>query len=163
MDQVFDIPDSALKTVKRVVDRIKPGMYLTFHNWTLKFTDGILYGRHQDVAESFQRLMPADFERHKHWDMRPLGYMTLKKMGVTDLAAYVRRGGKPASADAMDQATNTLSARISHWIIYCEEIHNSIGMALEFPWFGLNTAEMRDKGRRAFIAAALAVVETRKL
>ncbi len=163
MDQVFDIPDSSLKTVRRLVDKIKPGVYLTFHNWTLKFTDGMLYGRHDDVAESFRRLMPADAAHHKHWDMRPLGYAQMKKLGLADLAAYVRRGGKPAGADDMDKALNILSGRISHWIVYCEEIHGGIGIALEFPWFGLNTAEMRAKGRQAFIAAALAVVETRKL
>ena len=105
-------------------------MYLTFHNWTLKFTDGILYGRHQDVAESFQRLMPADVAHHKHWDMRQLGYMTLNKMGLTDMAAYVRRGGS-RQRGWIDQAVNILSKHQS-WIVYCEEIHGSIGMALEF-------------------------------
>ena len=163
MDQVFDIPDSSLKTVKRVVDKIKPGAYLTIHNWTLKFTDGMLYGRHAAVAESLKRLMPEDAAHYKHWDSRPLGYMQMKKMGLADLAAYIRRGGKPAGADDMDKALNILSARVSHWIIYCEEIHGAVGMALEFPWFGLNTAEMRDKGRRAFIAMALAMIETQKL
>lgn len=162
MDQVFDVADDALKTVKRAVDSLKPEVYLTIHNWTLKFTDGMLYGRHDDVAERVRRFMPDDSAHFKHWMHKPLGYMEMKKMGLVNLEDYVRRDGKPAGTESIDKALNILSKRISHWIIYCEEIHNSIGMAMEFPWFGLNTADMRAKGRRAFTAMALATIETGK-
>ena len=50
MDNIFDIENSALKTVKRVVDRIRPAVYLTIHNWTPKFSDGLLFGQHEPVA-----------------------------------------------------------------------------------------------------------------
>lgn len=164
MDQVFDIADGALKTVKRVVDWLKPAAYLDLHNWTAKFSDGLLYGRHEQVAELVRRLMPDDVEHCKRWGtVKALGYFKMKDMGLVDLGAYVRRGGKPAGEDEMDKAVNILSNRVSHWIAYCEEIHGAVGLAMEFPWFGLNTADMRAKGRRAFTAMALATIETRKM
>lgn len=163
MDNVFDIPDHALQTVKQTVDKLKPGVYLSLHNWTLKFTDGLLYGRHSDAAEAFLRFMPADVAHHKHWLSKPLGYVELKQRGIVDLTAYVQRQGKPASENPIDVATNLFSQVISHWVIYCEELYNAVGLAIELPWFSLNTAEMREKGKKVLIAAALAVIETRKL
>ncbi len=160
MDQAFDIQDPAHRAVKRAVDRIRPAVYLTVHNWTNKFVDGLLYGQHEALAAAVRRFMPDDAAHYKHWDCRPLSYVAMKALKLVDLNAYVRRGPRAAGLDEVDRALHLLSGRVSHWIVYCEEQFGARGLAFEFPWFGLDTAAMREKGRRAVIAAALAAVET---
>ena len=44
---------------------------------------------------------------------------------------------------------------------YCKEKFNAICVTFELPWFGLNTADMRAKGARAFTALALAAIAER--
>ena len=163
MDNVFDIKDSALTTVKRVVDRIKPGVYLTIHNWTHKFNDGLLYGLHEPVAALIQRFMPDDVTHYKHWDARPLSYIKMKAMKLVNMAEYVRRGHDTTGLDKGGKALHVLSGIISHWCIYCEEFYGAVSLAMEFPWFARNTADMREKGKKAFIATALSVIEHQKL
>jgi hypothetical protein len=34
--------DSALLTHMRIIDKLKPELYLNFHNWTNTFTDGLI-------------------------------------------------------------------------------------------------------------------------
>ena len=163
MDNVFDINDSALSTVRRVVDRVKPKVYLTIHNWTAKFTDGMLYGHHESLATLIRRFMPDDVAHYKHWDVRSLSYVAMKSMKLVNLTEYIKRGDNTVGLDEVGKALHVLSGRISHWVIYCEETYGAVGLAMEFPWFGLNTCDMREKGKRAFIATALAVIETQKL
>ncbi len=163
MDNVFDIPDGALKTVKKVFDQTKPGAYLTIHNWTHKFNDGLLYGQHEAVAEAIRRFMPDDTAHYKHWDFRKMTYVNLKGMKLVDMAGCIRRGDDTSGLDKLGSAVHTLSELLSHWIVYCEEIHGGIGLAMEFPWFSLNTADMRAKGQRAFTAMALSLIEIQKL
>ncbi len=163
MDQALDIADPAHAAVKRAVDRLRPWLYLTIHNWTMKFTDGLLYGRHAALAEAIRRFMPDDVAHAKHWDVRPLQYAAMKTMGLVDLAGCLRRGRRTAGLDDLGKGLHALSRRLSHWITYCEEQFDSRGLAMEFPWFGLDTAAMRRKGRQAFIAAALAAIEQERL
>ncbi|MHC4874638.1 MAG: hypothetical protein ACYTFY_22535, partial [Planctomycetota bacterium] len=47
------------------------------------------------------------------------------------------------------------------WKNYCQDKFNAIGVNFEFPWFTLNTAEMKEKGKAAFISLALAAIEER--
>lgn len=162
MDNVFDIKDSALTTVKRVVDRIKPGVYLTIHNWTHKFNDGMLSGQ-EPVAALIRQFMPDDVAHYKHWDVHPLSYFKMKAMKLVNLTEYVRRGRNLDGLDEVGKALHVLSGRVSHWCVYCEEFYGAISLAMEFPWFAMNTADMREKGKRAFIATALSVIEHQKL
>jgi hypothetical protein len=107
--------------------------------------------------------MPDDVAHYKHWDVRQMTYIKLKAMKIVNMTEYIRRGSDTAGLDKIGKALHTLSECISHWLVYCEEIHGGVGLAMEFPWFGLNTADMRAKGQRAFIAMALALIETQKL
>jgi len=49
------------------------------------------------------------------------------------------------------------------WKDYCFEQFGARGVTFEFPWFALTTAAMRDKGKRAFVALALSVIEEDRL
>jgi hypothetical protein len=39
--------------------------------------------------------------------------------------------------------------------------YDTIGSVFEFPWFSLDTASMKEKGRKVLIALALAAIEER--
>ena len=43
------------------------------------------------------------------------------------------------------------------------DINKWRGVTFEFPWFGLNTSDMRKKGKKALLALVHAVIKTSKL
>ena len=128
-------PDPAHAALKRALDRIRPRVYLNIHNWTEKFMDGLLCNQNA-VSEGIQRHMPADHAHFKYWHVQTL-VDTLKTAGLT-----------------------LYPEEKKNWKNYCMEKFNAWVVTFEFPWFGLNTDAMREKGKRALIATALASIET---
>lgn len=128
-------PDAAHAAVKKALDRIKPRVMINIHNWTDKFMDGLLCNQ-EAIAEYIQRHMPADHEHFKYWY-------------VQTHADYLRKERLAICPEAHKS-----------WKNYGMEKFDAWGVTFEFPWFALNTAEMRAKGRRALVATALATIET---
>ena len=56
---------------------------------------------------------------------------------------------------------NVMSCPPEHrsWKNYVKNNFNGLAITFEFPWFMMNTASMRKKGKKAFIAHVLTVIE----
>ncbi|MDD2711086.1 MAG: M14 family zinc carboxypeptidase [Verrucomicrobiae bacterium] len=138
MNRVVTVSDASHAVLKEVLDEARPAVFMNIHNWTDKFTDGLLCNE-TDVAGRIRRLMPDDGEHHKGWRIETL----------EDWLRANRKRSVPKSSQS--------------WKDYCRERFNATGVCFEFPWFDLNTAAMRKKGARAFAALALAAIGERKL
>jgi len=134
MNRVFTEADKAHDTLKSSIDRIAPKVHMNIHNWTHKFIDGLLVND-ETIKEKILNLFPADSAHYKKWL-------------VETHADYLKN--------------NNLSATPKEcisWKNYCKEKFGAYGVNFEFPWFGLNTSDMREKGKRALISFGLAVAE----
>ncbi len=136
--EVNDVSDPAHDALKGAIDAVRPFVHMNVHNWINKFVDGLLCNE-EGTAERVQQHMPADAAHYKRWRVQTL-YDFLRQ----DKLSFV-----PDSARS--------------WKDYCKNRFGAQGCTFEFPWFGLTTNEMRDKGRRAFVALGLAVVEEEDL
>jgi len=58
--------DGALLTHFRVMDELKPDLYLNLHNWTAKFRDGLI-GWDQEEVDVFRSFMPDQATDFKRW------------------------------------------------------------------------------------------------
>ena len=146
MNRINTVADSAHDALKGAMDRVRPSVHMNVHNWTDKFQDGLL-ANDRTVADKILRLMPADHEHRKHWYVQTTADF-LEQIGWTD----------PPTEEVL---------RVRHaswsWKNYCKDNFDAIGVNFEFPWFGLNTQAMRDKGVRAFTALALSAIEEMRL
>lgn len=134
MNRVYTVPDAAHTALKKAMDIVKPFVHMNVHNWTNKFVDGLL-SNEKDIAERILAYLPGDGEHFKRW--------------------YVQ-----TTADFLkDIKADRTPDKHKSWKNYCKEQFDGIGVNFEFPWFALNTADMRAKGKKAFIAFALAVIE----
>lgn len=138
MNRIVTREDTAHATLKAAVDRVRPAVHMNIHNWTGKFVDGLL-SNEVDIAERIQEHMPADTAHFKRWM-------------VQTLYSFLQAGKRSHVPDANRS-----------WKDYCKDEFDAIGVNFEFPWFTLNTADMREKGKRAFVAFALAVIEDQAL
>ena len=111
---------------------------MNVHNWTNKFVDGLLVNE-AETAERIVALFPADHARYKRWQVE------------------VRADWLKAN-----NVTETPEANKS-WKNYCDEQFGAISVNFELPWFGISTAAMEEKGRKAMVALALTAVELRNL
>lgn len=137
MNRLVTVPDPAHDALRAALDRLRPDLYMNVHNWTDKFTDGLLVNE-AGIAEKIQAHMPADHAHMKRWWVEV----------------------SPRYAPDADPARFTEATK--SWKNYCRERFGATAATFEFPWFGLTTAEMRLKGERAFIALALAAIEERR-
>jgi len=135
-------PDPSHDAIKAALDRIKPAVYINIHNWTYKLIDGLM-PLDASLAERIAAHMPADSAHFKRWKIRTLAD-DYKRMGLDKLS--------PEKARKKHRG-NWL------WKHYLNDKYGTVSTAFEFPWFSLNTADMRAKGARAFIATALAAIE----
>lgn len=137
MNRLVTVPDPAHDTLRAALDRVRPDVYMNVHNWTDKFTDGLLVNE-GGIAEKILVHMPADHAHMKRWWVEV----------------------SPRYLPDADPAKFTEASK--SWKNYCREQFGATAATFEFPWFGLTTAEMRRKGERAFIALALAAIEERR-
>ncbi len=158
-----DEPDSAYDAIKNTINKLKPDVFLTMHNWTDKFGDGLLYGESEGIAQEIQRRMPDDTAHFKKWKAVQGSYQKLKEMRLTDFKKYHDTFIAPGGGKESDYIVSSLTKLSSMWTSYCEERFGTTALACEFPWFALNTEEMREKGKRFFQALALSVVEKENL
>lgn len=135
INRVITVPDRAHDVLKRTIDKCRPQVHMNIHNWTNKFTDGMLCNDGV-IAERILTHMSADTAHHKRWF-------------IETSADNIKRCGK----------THTPPASMS-WKNYCRDKFSAWGCCFEFPWFGLNTEDMRIKGTQAMTALAYAAIET---
>jgi len=138
MNRLITKPDAAHDALKAAHERIRPFAFMNIHNWTHKFMDGLLANEEQ-IATLVRQHMPDDHAHFKRW------------MVETSLE-FLRK-----------QRASFCPDEWKSWKNYCRDQFGAAGCTFEFPWFALNTADMRRKGRQAFIAFALAVIEDTKL
>ena len=138
MNRVHTVPDAAHDTLIKAIDAVRPFVHMNVHNWTGRHNDGLLCND-ENIAERIQQHMPDDHQHYKRWQVQ------------THLD-YLRGIGKHVCPDE-DKS----------WKNYCKERFDAYGCNFELPWFAMNTAGMREKGKKAFIAFALAVVEEARL
>lgn len=136
MNRVHTVPDPAHAALKQTIDLIRPVVFMNIHNWTDKFTDGLMSNERQ-IAERIQSFMPDDATHCKRWL-------------VETLESWLKANGFSAVPE-----------QHKSWKNYCKEQFGAIGVTFEFPWFGLNTAAMRAKGAKAFTALGLAAIAER--
>ena len=138
MEPVMQPPDAAHTAVKNTLDRIRPAVYMNIHNWTNKFFDAMM-DVEESIADRILQHMPPDAERYK-------------RMRVTTIH------------DKLKELKSTHFPRnCMFWELYLKDEYNTIGAVFEFPWFGLDARMMREKGRNALVALALAAIEERQL
>lgn len=135
MNRVNTVPDRAHDVLKRTIDKCRPQVHMNIHNWTHKFMDGLLCND-AVIAERILTHMGADTAHHKRWH-------------IETSADIIRMHGM----------TKTAPANMS-WKNYCRDKFSAWGCTFEFPWFGLNTEDMRNKGQQAMTALAYATIET---
>ncbi len=138
LNREFTEPDGAWDAIKKTIDRIKPAGYMNIHNYQKKFTDGV-YVTEERIAETIQRFIKADTEHYKSWD-------------ITTSFDFLR------AKDVM-----TCPPENRSWKNYIKDKFNGVGINFEFPWFMMNGTSMREKGKKAFIAHVLTVIEDKKL
>ena len=129
--------DAAHAALKAALDAARPKVHMNIHNWTNRFVDGLL-SNDADLAERILAHFPPDHLHYKRWLVE-------------------------TTADFLKQHdwTSTPPEHQS-WKNYCKEHFGAHGVNFEFPWFMLNTAEMRAKGVQALVAYALAAIELEK-
>jgi hypothetical protein len=138
MNRLHTVKDAAHATLKRTIDRIRPDVHMNVHNWQNKFRDGLLCND-PAIQNRILTHFPADAAHGKHWYTQTL-------------YEFLIEGGYVACPPAAKS-----------WKDYVKERFGGTGVTFEFPWFGLSTAEMRKKGKQAFVAYALAVIEIHSL
>lgn len=139
LNRVHTKPDPAHDAIRSTLDRIRPGVYLNIHNWTHRFTDGLL-ANDREMLDFLLEFLPADHARFKHW-----------KLQTT--ADFLKSGG------VKQTPPESLS-----WKNYCKQNFDAIGLVLEFPWFARNVPDMLQLGAggvEAVALAALRFMETR--
>ncbi len=72
--------DSALLTHMRIIDTLKPALYLNLHNWTNKFIDGLI-GWDEEEVLLFRKFMPDLTEDYKKWDVNFAAVSGLRSPG----------------------------------------------------------------------------------
>ncbi len=120
LNRIFTVRDKAWETLKNVIDTVKPHLFINIHNWMAKFIDGLLC-LNRDFADRVVFYMP---------DQKKYG----KKWFIEDRKEYFKRV----------KSKKVLKKDYS-WKDYCEEKFGSIGMVVEFPWFGRNVSIMREQ------------------
>ncbi len=138
LNRLHTLPDAAHRALRAAIDDLRPAVLMNVHNWTDKFVDGLL-ANEQQVAERIQAHMPADAAHGKRWR-------------VETRDDYLRAIGQ-----------SEVPETAKSWKDYGLERFGATCVTFEFPWFGLRAADMREKGRQAFVALALAAVELRAL
>jgi len=134
LNRLHTVKDTAHATLKKAVDSVRPLVHMNVHNWIDKFRDGLLCNEGR-IAERILLHMPNDTVHYKYWFVET----------HADYLKATRKVGCP------DQNKS--------WKDYCKEQFGALGCNFEFPWFLLNTADMRAKGQRAFTALALAAID----
>jgi zinc carboxypeptidase len=129
-----NIPDKAHETLQKTLDRIQPKVHMNIHNWTDKFTDGLL-ANESEIADKILHHFPADRLNHKRWR-------------VQTHQDYLRENNLTECPE------NSKS-----WKNYCKENFDAYGVTFEFPWFSILSGQMEEKGEKALVAFALAVIE----
>ncbi len=142
MNRVQTVPDPAHDALQTAIDCVRPVVHMNLHNWTSKFTDGLL-ANDASIAERILVHLPADSAHHKRWQ-------------VESTADYIRKAGW---ADLPPEVVREKRRQAWSWKNYCQEQFGAVGVNFEFPWFALDTAAMRAKGARAFAALALAAID----
>ena len=134
MNRIHTVRDAAHAALKAALDSVRPKVHMNIHNWTYHFEDGLL-SNDADMAKRIQAHFPADHKHYKRWLVR-------------------------TTADFLKQHNWTRTPpEHQSWKNYCKEHFGARGVNFEFPWFMLNTAEMRAKGVQALVAYALAAIE----
>jgi len=134
MNRVHTAKDAAHDTLRAAIDQARPFAYMNVHNWTNKFVDGLL-GNEENIVERILSHLPDDRAHFKRWS-------------VETLWSYMR-------AHKIDH----VAPESQSWKGYVRRNFGGMGVTFEFPWFMRNTADMKEQGKRAFIALALAVIE----
>ncbi len=128
--------DESWRTLKRVLDRLRPAVYINLHNWTYKWHDGLL-GDNETLTEHIRERMPSQGRFLKRWRVRSQADL-LKASGLASVTPEQRT-----------------------WKNYLAEKFHTEGVAFEFPWFGRNTADMRETGRQALLATLAGYLQMR--
>lgn len=83
--------DPALLTHMRIIDTLKPALYLNLHNWTSKFTDGLIGWDEKEVL-LFRKFMPDMTEDYKKWDVNFTAVPGLRSPGRYSRELYCTVG-----------------------------------------------------------------------
>ena len=138
MNRIHTAADAAHAALKRAIDRARPFVHMNIHNWQDKFQDGLL-ANEENIMRRILEHLPADHAHHKRWFLQT----------YVDYLNAVKKRSCPKENQS--------------WKDYVRDKYDGIGVTFEFPWFMRNTADMREVGRKAFVAYALAVIEEEHL
>lgn len=136
------LPDRAHETLKTILDRIRPDIYLSHHQWFNKNYDGI-YSPNEDFALKFVSYMPDQIEYGKKW------YMKIFKKTASEL--FLIKEGRPCH-----WVFKRTRYPITRGFYYCPNKFNTLAFILELPWLGRNTKEMRQTGKKVIKAIIFA-------
>ena len=127
-------PDATERVLVKALDEVNPQLMVNIHNWRCKFMDGLL-GSDAEFAERVRSFMPDDTGNAKKWwtrispDPAKMTAKEWKSQPAVTMGAYIRRRFKCTS------------------------------LTFEFPWFSMNTEDMREKGIRSLCAVMFAYLE----
>jgi hypothetical protein len=123
----------------QILDRLQPKVYMNIHNYAIKFIDGLLTPNSHEFVDKILQHLPADAAHYRRWFI------------VTDKEWFEKN-------HVTEYPRDCLGGRQ-----YCKDKFGALAVVFEFPWFGRNTALMREKGVAALTALGLAAVEELKL
>ena len=127
------------KTLIQTLDRIQPAAYMNIHNYAMKFIDGLLTCESSDFVKKIIRRLPADHEHHKEWFI------------MTDEEWCKRNNYKEYPKNCWGGKN------------YCKDKFGTLSVIFELPWFGRNTAIMKERGVKALTAFAHTAIEELKI
>ncbi len=131
MNRLATVPDKAHTAIKRVLDQVRPHLFINIHNWMGKSKDGLLC-RKGEFAKKIVFYMPDQIKYGKKWY-------------IEDEEELFRKRG-----------THITPLPQKSWKCYCAEEFGSTGLVFEFPWFGRNTGIMKQTGMKALKAVLFA-------
>ena len=136
MNRVHTVEDAAHATLMTAMDKVRPDVHMNVHNWTSKFVDGLL-ANDGSIADNIQTHLPPDHAHYKRWRVQTTADF-LQKIGA-----------------------DTCPPEHQSWKNYAKDNFGAVGVNFEFPWFGRTPQDMREQGRKSFVALALAAIEDR--
>jgi Zinc carboxypeptidase len=137
MNRLHTVDDPAHTAHKAAIDKWRPLVHMNIHNWMSKVNDGLL-ANDESMQNRILKHLPADTAHGKEYYLQTKGEY------------LIAAGVETCPLEAMS------------WKDYVQDNFNGLGVTFEFPWYGRSCADMRELGRKAFIAMALSAMDELK-
>lgn len=124
--EALEAGDGTALVLKKWIDRLKPDLFVNFHNWMGKTTNGLFYLSKPDLWAYLEAFDDMFWEK-RTWLPLPIG-------------------GDVKPGDPVRQTFDR----------YCHEVHGALSYILEFPWHGSTPGSIRRSGVKALRAAVQA-------